>query len=300
MESNFSSTRARLAEITDEGKFESLAAAVLRQAEPSYRHLIETGTNAEGKPIASPVDGLMSVPHSSPPHLICFHHTTTAQKRLREKWLEHGEGDLPKTARWAATRREKLPEAQVTLVLTTNRRVPPDLYVDVHADAAAHNLGLDIWDQSRIADHGVRLDDRQRIANFREQPIETNEYHSVDGAEGEFLWSTSPQNLICCRNVQISASSITRDRIRSTTIQPMSLQRSLIAHDHRPILDRLPSRIRFATGTRSRGAVTRDLAKPTEETAGRAGRHEPTSPNFAQLRASSRLEESRALQSVDD
>jgi hypothetical protein len=29
----------------------------------------------------------------------------------------------------------------------------------------------------------------------------------------------------------------------------MSLQRSLIAHDHRPILDRLPSRIRFATGT---------------------------------------------------
>ena len=29
----------------------------------------------------------------------------------------------------------------------------------------------------------------------------------------------------------------------------MSLQRSLIAHDHRPILDRLPSRIRFAAGT---------------------------------------------------
>jgi hypothetical protein len=52
--------------------------------------------------------------------------------------------------------------------------------------------------------------------------------------------------------------------------------------------------------TRSRGAVTRDLAKPTEETAGKAGRHEPTSPNFAQLRASSRMEESRALQSVDD
>src|SRR5882757_9741350 len=45
------------------------------------------------------------------------------------------------------------------------------------------------------ADKGVRLDDRQRIANFREQPIETNEYHSVDGAEGEFLWSGSPQNV---------------------------------------------------------------------------------------------------------
>src|SRR5260221_10462527 len=45
------------------------------------------------------------------------------------------------------------------------------------------------------ADKGIRLDDRQRIANFREQPIETNEYHSVDGAEGEFLWSNSPQNV---------------------------------------------------------------------------------------------------------
>src|SRR5258706_4329460 len=45
------------------------------------------------------------------------------------------------------------------------------------------------------ADKGDRLDDRQRIANFREQPIETNEYHSVDDAEGEFLWSSSPQNV---------------------------------------------------------------------------------------------------------
>jgi hypothetical protein len=52
--------------------------------------------------------------------------------------------------------------------------------------------------------------------------------------------------------------------------------------------------------TRSRGAVTKDLAKPTEETAGEAERHESTSLNFAQLRASSRMEESRALQSVDD
>src|ERR1700682_189785 len=45
------------------------------------------------------------------------------------------------------------------------------------------------------ADKGVRLDDRQRIANFREQPIETNKYHSVDGAERVFLWSSSPQNV---------------------------------------------------------------------------------------------------------
>jgi hypothetical protein len=36
------------------------------------------------------------------------------------------------------------------------------------------------------ADNGVWLQDRQRIAHFREQPVETNEYQSVDGAEGEF------------------------------------------------------------------------------------------------------------------
>ena len=33
------------------------------------------------------------------------------------------------------------------------------------------------------------------IANSREQPIETNEYQSVDGTEGEFLWSSPPQDV---------------------------------------------------------------------------------------------------------
>jgi hypothetical protein len=45
------------------------------------------------------------------------------------------------------------------------------------------------------ADNGVRLNDRQRIANSRKQPIETNEYQSVDGTEGEFLWSGPPQDV---------------------------------------------------------------------------------------------------------
>ena len=43
--------------------------------------------------------------------------------------------------------------------------------------------------------NGVRLHDRQRIANFRKQPIQANEYQSVNGAEGEFLWSRPPQNV---------------------------------------------------------------------------------------------------------
>jgi hypothetical protein len=42
------------------------------------------------------------------------------------------------------------------------------------------------------ADNGVRLNDRQSIANSKKQPIEPNEYQSVYGTEGEFLWSSPP------------------------------------------------------------------------------------------------------------
>jgi hypothetical protein len=44
-------------------------------------------------------------------------------------------------------------------------------------------------------DHGLRLNNRQRIANAREKPIEANKNQSVDGAEGLFLRSGSPQNV---------------------------------------------------------------------------------------------------------
>src|ERR1039457_2249272 len=45
------------------------------------------------------------------------------------------------------------------------------------------------------ADNGVRLNDRQSIANSREQLIETNKYQSIDGTEGDFLWSSPPQDV---------------------------------------------------------------------------------------------------------
>jgi len=45
------------------------------------------------------------------------------------------------------------------------------------------------------ANNGVRLNDRQRIANSREQPIETNEYQAVGGTKGEFLWSSPLQDV---------------------------------------------------------------------------------------------------------
>jgi hypothetical protein len=44
-------------------------------------------------------------------------------------------------------------------------------------------------------DYGLRLNNRQRIANAREKPIEANKNQSVDGAEGLFPRSGSPQNV---------------------------------------------------------------------------------------------------------
>src|SRR3979411_551219 len=44
-------------------------------------------------------------------------------------------------------------------------------------------------------DYGLRLNNRQRIANAREKPIEANKNHAGDGAEGLFLRSGSPQHV---------------------------------------------------------------------------------------------------------
>src|ERR1700723_1971794 len=44
-------------------------------------------------------------------------------------------------------------------------------------------------------DYGLRLNNRQRIANAREKPIKANKNQAVDGAEGLFLGSGSPQDV---------------------------------------------------------------------------------------------------------
>jgi hypothetical protein len=63
-----------------------------------------------------------------------------------------------------------------------------------------------------------------------------------------FLGAVRRRTFICCRNVRISASSAARDRNRSTTIQTMSLTRSLIPRQHRPILDQLLVRLSLRQG----------------------------------------------------
>ncbi|WP_224621729.1 MULTISPECIES: hypothetical protein [unclassified Mesorhizobium] len=46
-----------------------------------------------------------------------------------------------------------VPSGIFTLVLTTNRRVPVDLFSDVQAAGVVAGIHIDIWDQSRLADH---------------------------------------------------------------------------------------------------------------------------------------------------
>jgi hypothetical protein len=55
-----STTVKLLSEMSDEGLFERLATAVLREADPRYSALVHPGVNADGKTVKSPLDGIPS------------------------------------------------------------------------------------------------------------------------------------------------------------------------------------------------------------------------------------------------
>src|ERR1700686_4992878 len=58
---------------------------------------------------------------------------------------------------------------------------------------------------------------------------------------GGLLELARRSTLICCLSTKISASSATRDRSRSMTIPKISLHKSNIEQQHRPILDQPPA-----------------------------------------------------------
>ena len=80
-------TARRLAAVTDQGMFERLATAVLREADSKYQLLVHPGVNVDGKTVKAPVDGIMFVPGAIPPHMIAVHHTTCKRDDLEKKWL---------------------------------------------------------------------------------------------------------------------------------------------------------------------------------------------------------------------
>jgi hypothetical protein len=145
-------TAAILESITDRSQFELLATSILRRAVPNYAGIIHTGINANGETIVSPIDGLHKIPHSNPPHYVFIQHTTTDRNRLEYKWLTADDADLPKALEQFRGVREKQPEADLTVVLCTNQRVDADLVLDGEQWGYDHQIAVDIWEQSRIAD----------------------------------------------------------------------------------------------------------------------------------------------------
>jgi hypothetical protein len=156
-------TAKRLSEMTDEGLFERLATAVLREADAKYAGLTHPGVNADGKTVRAPVDGIAYVIDSAPPHLVAAHHTTTAANGLANKWLHDPStvkskkgkptapaGDLLKTAVIVQQERQRDAATIATLALSTNQEPPEELVRDAHAAARDHDITLDIWSRSRL------------------------------------------------------------------------------------------------------------------------------------------------------
>lgn len=157
-------TAQALAAIADEGVFERLATAILREANPIYRSFAHPGVNVEGKTVKSPLDGICFVRGADPPHMIAVHHTITSRDNLEKKWLHDPSkvkprkgsrptapaGDLIKTAELVAEERTRTPKLRATLVLTTNEEPDEALVRAVEALARDHRLEIDLWSRSRL------------------------------------------------------------------------------------------------------------------------------------------------------
>ena len=158
---NTNRTIQALASFTDEGRFEELATTILREADPLYKSLVQTGVNVDGKTVKAPLDGICFV-HGARLHLIAVHHTTSAPNALKRKWLydpasdkskksSTPPGDFIKTAKIVAEKRKEIPDLRSTLVLTTNREPSEEVISEVETAGHAHDIEIDLWSGSRLA-----------------------------------------------------------------------------------------------------------------------------------------------------
>lgn len=151
MPSLVTQTREQLSKLASPDEFEVLATAVLRAAVPAYASLLHVGTNASGRAVRSPVDGIDIHVHRGGRHLLLVQHTITARKGLRQKWLDDKSGDVAKAKAIFDKEVARGAIQDATLVLTCT--IDPDeaLIRDVHA-AVGNGLKIDLWSASRIAD----------------------------------------------------------------------------------------------------------------------------------------------------
>jgi hypothetical protein len=158
-------TIRRLAAITDEGEFERLATAVLRESHTQYRLLVHSGVNVDGKTVKAPLDGIAFVTGANPPHMIAVHHTTCGRDELERKWLHDPAGvtprkggkpaapagDLVKTIEILEQQKAATPNLRATLILTTNQEPPEGLVRKVNTAGHVGGLAIEIWSCSAIA-----------------------------------------------------------------------------------------------------------------------------------------------------
>ena len=137
--------------MTSPDEFEALATAVLREADPTYRSLINVGTNVEGRGVRSPVDGIGMRIYRGGRRLVLVQHTITARKELRRKWLDPDEGDVVKALAILASEQKRGSVREAVLVLCSKTDPGEELLRDVYA-VAGTGLVVDFWPGSRIAD----------------------------------------------------------------------------------------------------------------------------------------------------
>jgi hypothetical protein len=172
------STLKLIEEMTDVGKFEQLALAVLRRMEPECEAVIHEGLNADGKTINSQVDAEGVVPGSNPPRYVMVVCTTTKRKKLKGKWLfdsrntginstaaakprrgrrhlpgsNQEDGDLTKACRRAEEKRKELPDASFKVYLVSNLPGVAELLSSVTAAAMKARIEAEIVEASRLAE----------------------------------------------------------------------------------------------------------------------------------------------------
>ena len=152
-------------EITDPGRFERLATAVLRASDAKFASLSHTGVNAQGRTVRSPLDGVGFVAGENPPHVIFVHHTICGPRQLHGKWLHdpatvtsrnpsgptQPPGDVVKTLEILSQERATRPDLKATLVLTTTQEPSLEVQRDTLALADRYGLSVEIWPGSRLA-----------------------------------------------------------------------------------------------------------------------------------------------------
>src|SRR6202163_4035756 len=111
--------------------------------------------------------------------------------------------------------------------------------------------------------YGLRLNNRQRIANARDKPVEANKNQSVDGAEGLFLRSGSPQNVYLLpqrQNFRLDRCPRPKQIYDHPNNEPDKISHPATAS---PDSRSTASQIEFATGTAAReGRTTLKVEKP--------------------------------------